>query len=104
MCTNCHGAHDMRPKSDPESRVARANIPDTCGSCHMNVKEKWEDSQHGKLRQANVLAGARLHRLPQRARDRSGTTAAMAGRRDQGSAAPATPTTSTPTATRSTAR
>jgi hypothetical protein len=54
-CTNCHGAHDMRPKSDPASRVARANIPATCGSCHMNVKATWEKSQHGKLRQSNVL-------------------------------------------------
>jgi hypothetical protein len=54
-CTNCHGAHDMRPKSDPASRVARANIPDTCGACHANVKETWASSQHGKLRQANVL-------------------------------------------------
>jgi hypothetical protein len=54
-CTNCHGAHDLRGKSDPASRVARANIPGTCGSCHMNVKATWEKSQHGKMRQANVL-------------------------------------------------
>ena len=55
VCTTCHGAHDMRPRSDPQSRVARANIPDTCGGCHMNVKAKWEQSQHGKLRQAHVM-------------------------------------------------
>jgi len=54
-CTNCHGAHDLRGKSDPASRVARANIPATCGSCHSNVKAVWEKSQHGKLRQAHVL-------------------------------------------------
>ncbi len=54
-CTGCHGAHDMRPKSDPESRVARANIPATCATCHMGVKATWEKSEHGKLRQANVL-------------------------------------------------
>jgi hypothetical protein len=54
-CTNCHGAHDMRPKSDPESRVSRKNIPDTCGGCHMGVKEVWKNSQHGKLRQNLVL-------------------------------------------------
>jgi len=54
-CTNCHGAHDMRPKSDPESKVSRARIPDTCGSCHMNVKEIWKGSEHGKLRQNKVL-------------------------------------------------
>jgi hypothetical protein len=54
-CTSCHGAHDMRPKSDPQSRVARANVPATCGGCHMNVKATWEKSQHGKLRASNVL-------------------------------------------------
>lgn len=56
VCTTCHGAHDMRPRADPASRVARANIPDTCGGCHMGVKEKWTKSFHGQLRQANVLA------------------------------------------------
>ncbi len=45
----------MRPKSDPKSRVARANVPDTCGACHANVKEVWANSHHGKLRQSNVL-------------------------------------------------
>ncbi|HEX4884825.1 MAG TPA: cytochrome c3 family protein [Casimicrobiaceae bacterium] len=55
VCTDCHGTHDMRAKSDPKSRVARANIPATCSSCHMNVKAEWEQSQHGKLRQAAVL-------------------------------------------------
>jgi hypothetical protein len=55
VCTTCHGAHDMRPKADPESRVARANIPDTCGGCHAGVKEKWTQSFHGQLRQANVM-------------------------------------------------
>ena len=54
-CTNCHGAHDMRPKADPASRVARANIPDTCGGCHAGVKETWSKSQHGQLRASNVL-------------------------------------------------
>jgi hypothetical protein len=45
----------MRPKSDPQSRVSRANIPGTCGACHMGVKATWEQSEHGKLRQAAVL-------------------------------------------------
>ena len=54
-CTNCHGAHDLRGKEDPKSRVARANIPATCGGCHANVKAEWEQSQHGRLRQAAVM-------------------------------------------------
>lgn len=56
VCTDCHGTHDMRPRKDPESAVARANIPETCGTCHAKVKKVWAGSQHGKLRAANVLA------------------------------------------------
>jgi len=55
-CTNCHGAHDIRPKSDDKSRVARANIPDTCGSCHVPIKLKFAQGQHGKLRNEGNLA------------------------------------------------
>ncbi len=54
-CTGCHGAHDIRAKSDPKSRVSRANSPAMCATCHANVKAEWEQSQHGKLRQSNVL-------------------------------------------------
>jgi hypothetical protein len=54
-CTSCHGTHDLRAKTDPQSRVAKANVPDTCGSCHMGVKAEWSQSEHGKLRQASVM-------------------------------------------------
>lgn len=54
-CTTCHGAHDLRGKADPASRVAKANVPDTCGGCHMNAKAEWSQSQHGRLRQASVM-------------------------------------------------
>ncbi len=41
-CDDCHGAHDTRRVSDPESRVAPRNTPRTCGKCHANpeVAEK----------------------------------------------------------------
>jgi nitrate/TMAO reductase-like tetraheme cytochrome c subunit len=55
-CTNCHGAHDIRPKSDEASRVARKNIPDTCGGCHQPIKAKFSQGQHGKLRNEGNLA------------------------------------------------
>jgi cytochrome c553 len=54
-CSGCHGAHDIRTKSDVASRVSRAKSPAMCGSCHSAVAAEWEKSQHGKLRQANVL-------------------------------------------------
>jgi len=34
VCSDCHGAHDILPPSDPRSRVHRPNIPKTCGHCH----------------------------------------------------------------------
>ena len=55
VCTDCHGTHDMRPKKDPESAVSRANIPETCGTCHGKAKKAWSGGQHGKLRAANVM-------------------------------------------------
>lgn len=54
-CTSCHGTHDLRGKDDPKSRVAKGNIAETCGTCHMNEKSEWAQSQHGKLRQASVM-------------------------------------------------
>ena len=34
-CMTCHGhAHDVLPKNDPASRVARKNMAATCGKCH----------------------------------------------------------------------
>jgi hypothetical protein len=55
-CTGCHGAHDIRPKSDAKSSVARARIPDTCGTCHKPEREAFVNGMHGKLRQDGVLA------------------------------------------------
>jgi len=34
VCTDCHGVHEIRSPGDPASRVARRNIPQTCGRCH----------------------------------------------------------------------
>ena len=36
-CASCHGAHEIRPSWDPQSRIHPANIPQTCGSCHAGV-------------------------------------------------------------------
>lgn len=55
ICTDCHGTHDMRPKKDPQSAVSRANIPETCGTCHAKVKKVWAGSKHGKLQSTHVL-------------------------------------------------
>lgn len=33
-CASCHGFHDIRPSSDPESSIHVDNLPATCGQCH----------------------------------------------------------------------
>lgn len=36
-CADCHGAHDILPASDPQSRVSVDNRQQTCRSCHPNA-------------------------------------------------------------------
>ena len=33
-CAECHGTHDIRPGTDPESMVSHIRQPDMCGRCH----------------------------------------------------------------------
>ena len=35
-CADCHDGHHVLHATDPESRVNRGNIPETCGECHGN--------------------------------------------------------------------
>ena len=35
-CTDCHGIHDIRAISDPNSSANRKNSPTTCAKCHSN--------------------------------------------------------------------
>lgn len=35
-CADCHTGHHVTHPSDPQSRVSRENIPQTCGKCHGN--------------------------------------------------------------------
>ncbi len=49
MCTNCHTAHSILPKSDTASSVYRANVPKTCGQCHHGIEESFEQSIHATM-------------------------------------------------------
>jgi predicted CXXCH cytochrome family protein len=53
-CGDCHGAHDIRPKADPASRVYRTNIPATCGACHAGILPEYEASVHAQILKAGV--------------------------------------------------
>lgn len=56
-CSSCHGAHDIVAKEDPASRVFRANIPATCGSCHEGIQAQFARGSHGGALEAGSTAG-----------------------------------------------
>ncbi len=33
-CSDCHGSHEVRPASDPDSLISEQNLIATCGRCH----------------------------------------------------------------------
>ncbi|HEU5359992.1 MAG TPA: cytochrome c3 family protein, partial [Candidatus Deferrimicrobiaceae bacterium] len=61
VCTSCHGKHDIRRKSDPDSTVYHTNVPRMCGKCHSDPGymkpygiptdqlENFENGVHGKI-------------------------------------------------------
>ena len=40
-CASCHGAHDIKPSSDPTSSVSKQNLAATCGKCHPGANERF---------------------------------------------------------------
>jgi hypothetical protein len=60
-CTDCHGTHDIRPKTDPESKTHHLNVAATCAACHGNAEiiakghmprdmtRAFADSIHGRV-------------------------------------------------------
>lgn len=51
ICTDCHGAHNTRPLTDPDTGEllpgSRTWIPQTCALCHSAIHEKYLTSVHG---------------------------------------------------------
>jgi len=43
VCTDCHGAHNVRPPDEP-----RSHIPQTCELCHSEIYERYKESVHGE--------------------------------------------------------
>jgi hypothetical protein len=61
-CASCHGAHDVKPKTDTTSSVHRANRVANCGRCHPRASERFEIGPvHGKAGAgATATAGWRV--------------------------------------------
>lgn len=47
-CTDCHGSHDLHAPTNPESKIHRSRVPETCGKCHENILQTYQRSVHGK--------------------------------------------------------
>ena len=46
-CQDCHGSHGIRGHGDASAQMARANIPSTCGGCHLDIYAEYRASIHG---------------------------------------------------------
>lgn len=55
-CSDCHGSHQVKMGSDPTSKVAKTHIAETCGTCHGDVVQIFEESSHGKALARGVVA------------------------------------------------
>jgi len=40
-CVSCHGAHNIKPASDPTSTINKKNLVKTCGKCHPGANENF---------------------------------------------------------------
>ncbi len=47
VCTDCHGVHDIRQTSDPQSSVNPVNLLQTCQKCHPGTGPNWTDAWTG---------------------------------------------------------
>ena len=57
VCTDCHGAHEILPANDPKSPISKFNVPATCGKCHTEIANTFNQSIHGQaIAHGNELA------------------------------------------------
>lgn len=47
-CYDCHGAHNVLPAENPDSTIHHMNVQNTCGECHVGIRELYLDSIHGQ--------------------------------------------------------
>ena len=47
VCANCHGAHGILKRENPESRLNATHVAETCGACHRFIEDRLKQSVHG---------------------------------------------------------
>jgi cytochrome b subunit of formate dehydrogenase len=48
VCTDCHGTHEILDAKDSKSPVFKFNVPLTCGKCHEQISNEFQQSIHGQ--------------------------------------------------------
>lgn len=56
-CTTCHGTHDILQHENPQSRINKANVANTCVQCHAYIEKTHAPMVRGQLwqRETNKL-------------------------------------------------
>ena len=49
VCTSCHGSHDILPHQNPDSKINKENVSNTCVQCHGQIEEVHQKIVEGKL-------------------------------------------------------
>ncbi len=47
-CSDCHGSHAIFAARDSRSKINHWNVPNTCGTCHAEIKKVYGQSVHGQ--------------------------------------------------------
>jgi predicted CXXCH cytochrome family protein len=45
-CTDCHGVHSIKNRIQEGSSISTANLPKTCGQCHEQAANEYQESIH----------------------------------------------------------
>lgn len=46
-CVDCHGSHEILKSSNNQSPTFKGNISNTCGKCHKDISNEYNQSIHG---------------------------------------------------------
>lgn len=78
VCSDCHGAHDVLPPTDPASRVFRINLPKTCLGCHVDTTRSLRAGQKADDSRT-YLTSVHAHELLDRGNPRAPTCVSCHG-------------------------
>ncbi|MBN2366931.1 MAG: cytochrome c3 family protein, partial [Calditrichaeota bacterium] len=57
-CNTCHPAHSIRKGIDPQSKIYKMNIGNTCGECHIDALAEYSESIHSRALTHGIFESA----------------------------------------------